>query len=62
VDVYAGARVGGALPVGAGFSLRLAVDLLANLDRYTVWVAGQDAWRPSLIAAGAQFGIGWTIP
>jgi hypothetical protein len=61
VDAFAGGRLGGAVPLGAGFSLRLSADLLGRVYAPTVRVAA-DVWRPSAVAAGSQFAIAWTIP
>jgi hypothetical protein len=61
-DLLAGARAGVALGMGAGFSLRASLDLLATLYGPTVRVLGQDAWHPSTGVGSVNFGVGWRIP
>ena len=61
-DLLAGARAGVAWGIGAGFSLRASVDLLATLYGPTVRVLGQDVWHPSTGVGSANLGVGWRIP
>jgi hypothetical protein len=60
-DIFAGARVGGAIALGLGVSVRVSVDLLADAYGPTVRVAGVD-WHSSPVAGGVQVALAWQIP
>jgi hypothetical protein len=46
----AGARLGALIPIGSDFFLRPRAEVLANLNRKTLEVNGQDAWTPEAVA------------
>jgi hypothetical protein len=49
----AGVRLGALIPIGGDFFLRPRAEILANLNRKTLEVNGQDAWEPEPVAESA---------
>jgi len=56
----AGARVGTAIPLGGGGSLRVRADLLANLDRAEISIDGVMAWKARLFCT--SYGVDVLVP
>lgn len=46
----AGGRIGGALPLGDRFEIRLRAELLANLDRHTLTISGEQVYQYPVVA------------
>ncbi|MCL2447893.1 MAG: hypothetical protein FWD17_02985 [Polyangiaceae bacterium] len=62
IEVLAGVRGGVAIPLARGVSLQVSLDLLGVPYGPTLRVLGDDVWKPSPVAGGAQTVLAWRIP